>query len=34
LKPGTDCNAAGPATTRYVRVAEVQAFGANSSAQG
>ena len=30
----TDCNAAGPATTRFVRVAEVQAFGANSSAQG
>jgi extracellular elastinolytic metalloproteinase len=30
----TDCNAAGPATTRYVRVAEVQAYGANSSAQG
>ena len=30
----TDCNAAGPATTRFVRVAEVQAFGANPSAQG
>ena len=30
----TDCNAAGPASTRFVRVAEVQAFGANSSAQG
>jgi hypothetical protein len=30
----TDCNSAGPATTRFVRVAEVQAFGANSSAQG
>ena len=25
---------AGPASTRYVRVSEVQAFGANSSAQG
>ena len=30
----TDCNEAGPATTRFVRVAEVQAFAANSSAQG
>ncbi|HKE78237.1 MAG TPA: M36 family metallopeptidase, partial [Solirubrobacteraceae bacterium] len=30
----TDCNSAGPAATRFVRVAEVQAFGANSSAQG
>jgi extracellular elastinolytic metalloproteinase len=30
----TDCNAAGPATTRYVRVAEVQAFAGNSVAQG
>jgi hypothetical protein len=30
----TDCNLAGPAATRFVRVAEVQAFGANSSAQG
>ena len=30
----TDCNSAGPATTRFVRVSEVQAFGANSSAQG
>ena len=30
----TDCNAAGPASTRFVRVAEVQAFGANSAAQG
>jgi hypothetical protein len=30
----TDCNTAGPASTRFVRVAEVQAFGANSTAQG
>jgi extracellular elastinolytic metalloproteinase len=30
----TDCNSAGPAATHFVRVAEVQAFGANSSAQG
>jgi hypothetical protein len=30
----TDCNSAGPASTRFVRVAEVQAFGANSAAQG
>jgi extracellular elastinolytic metalloproteinase len=30
----TDCNAAGPASTRFVRVAEVQAFGANSAAAG
>jgi extracellular elastinolytic metalloproteinase len=30
----TDCNSAGPLSTRFVRVAEVQAFGANSVAQG
>jgi hypothetical protein len=30
----TDCNSAGPASTRFVRVADVQAFGANSAAQG
>jgi hypothetical protein len=30
----TDCNEAGPASTRFVRVAEVQAFNGNSSAQG
>jgi extracellular elastinolytic metalloproteinase len=30
----TDCNTAGPAATQFVRVAEVQAFGANSTAQG
>jgi hypothetical protein len=30
----TDCNIAGPLSTRFVRVAEVQAFGANSAAQG
>jgi hypothetical protein len=30
----TDCNLAGPASTRFVRVAEVQAFGGNSAAQG
>jgi hypothetical protein len=30
----TDCNTAGPAATRFVRVAEVQAYGGNSSAQG
>jgi hypothetical protein len=30
----TDCNSAGPASTRFVRVAEAQAFGANSAAQG
>ena len=30
----TDCNSAGPASTRFVRIAEVQAFGANSAAQG
>jgi extracellular elastinolytic metalloproteinase len=30
----TDCNLAGPASTRFVRVAEVQAFAANSAAQG
>jgi hypothetical protein len=30
----TDCNKDGPAATRFVRVAEVQAYGANSSAQG
>jgi hypothetical protein len=30
----TDCNAAGPASTRFVRVAEVQAFGGNSTAAG
>jgi extracellular elastinolytic metalloproteinase len=30
----TDCNAAGPATTHFVRVAEVQAYGGNSSASG
>jgi hypothetical protein len=30
----TDCNSAGPASTRFVRVAEVQAFGGNSTAQG
>jgi hypothetical protein len=29
----TDCNSAGPASTRYVRVAEVQAFAGNSTAQ-
>jgi len=30
----TDCNEEGPASTRFVRVAEVQAFNGNSSAQG
>jgi hypothetical protein len=30
----TDCNAAGPAATRFVRIADVQAFGGNSSASG
>jgi extracellular elastinolytic metalloproteinase len=30
----TDCNAAGPAATRFVRVAEVQAFGGTSTAAG
>jgi hypothetical protein len=30
----TDCNTAGPGSTRFVRVAEVQAFGGNSVAQG
>jgi hypothetical protein len=30
----TDCNTAGPASTRFVRLAEVQAYGASSSAQG
>jgi extracellular elastinolytic metalloproteinase len=30
----TDCNTAGAAPTRFVRVAEVQAFGGNSSAAG
>ena len=30
----TDCNEAGPDATHYVRVAEVQAFGANSAAAG
>ena len=30
----TDCNTAGAAATRFVRVAEVQAFAGNSTAQG
>jgi extracellular elastinolytic metalloproteinase len=30
----TDCNTAGPAATRFVRVAEVQAYAGNSSASG
>jgi extracellular elastinolytic metalloproteinase len=30
----TDCNTAGAAAARFVRVAEVQAFRANSTAQG
>jgi extracellular elastinolytic metalloproteinase len=30
----TDCSTAGPGSTRFVRVAEVQAFGGNSVAQG
>jgi hypothetical protein len=30
----TDCNAAGPATTRFVRAAELQAFGQTSAVQG
>jgi hypothetical protein len=29
----TDCNAAGPETTRYVRAAELQAFGTTSAVQ-
>jgi extracellular elastinolytic metalloproteinase len=29
----TDCNSAGPATTRFVRVAELQAYGAASGVQ-
>jgi hypothetical protein len=29
----TDCNTAGPATTRYVRAAELQAFGTTSAVQ-
>jgi hypothetical protein len=30
----TDCNTAGPASTRFVRIAEVQAYGGNSTAAG
>ena len=29
----TDCNAAGPASTRFVRAAELQAFGQPSQVQ-
>jgi extracellular elastinolytic metalloproteinase len=29
----TDCKSAGPASTRFVRVAELQAFGGASSAR-
>jgi hypothetical protein len=29
----TDCNSAGPAATRFVRVAELQAYGTDSRVQ-
>jgi extracellular elastinolytic metalloproteinase len=30
----TDCNTAGPAATRFVRIAELQAFGSASTVSG